>query len=80
MSPALKEESSRKRDRSPVDRDDRGLLDSLAVPTPMLCFASVLIPNNVLDVLCIRAVLPRCIGILQCGISLRQNHKIQLTE
>ena len=36
VSPALKEESSRKRARSPVDRDDRGVLDSSAVLSSML--------------------------------------------
>ena len=66
VSPALKEESSRKRDRSPVERDDRGVQMSFVVLIPILkkmCFASVLNPATMVYMLCIRTMSMRGIDI-----------------
>ena len=66
MSPALKEEGSRKRERSPVERDDRGVLVSFAVLIPILkkmCFASVLNAATMVWMLCIRTMSMRGIDI-----------------
>ena len=70
MSPALKEESSRKRDRSPVERDDRGVLDLFTVFPPIMakmCFASGLIQAAMMNMLCIRTMCVREVDI--CSVA-----------